>query len=106
MKKFGKMAFVSSLALAVVTTCTAAPMAMGLTGGSSYETAAEKYAQSIEALVETTGDAYENVTEAYPDSAINNPNAPSQYLATVVKLGNNYFAKTMSLTNNFLKGMR
>jgi|GEM_PF-2631121 len=106
MKKFGKMAFVSSLALAIVTTCTAAPMAMGFTNESSYETAAEKYAQSIETLVETTGDSYENVTEAYPDSAINNPSAPSQYLETVVKLGNNYLSNTMSFTNSFLKYLR
>jgi hypothetical protein len=106
MKKFGKMALVSSLALAIVTTCSAAPMAMGLTSESSYETAAENYAQSIETLVETTGDAYENVTEEYPDSTINNPSAPSQYLGSAVKLGNNYLAKTMSLTNNFLKYLR
>ncbi len=106
MKRIGKMAFVSSLALAVVISCTAAPMAMGRTSGSAYEKAAKEYAQNIENLAEATGDAYEDVTESYPDNAINNPKAPYQYLETVVKLGNNYLSKTSGFTSSFLKKLK
>ena len=102
MKKIGKTAFVSTLALAVVMSCTAASMAME----SPYETAAEDYARSIETLVETTGNAYENVTEAYPTSAINNPSAPAEYIKTAVSLGNKYMAGIFSNTSSFLGRLR
>jgi len=106
MKKFGKMAVVSTLALVIASTCSAAPMAMGFQSGTAYEAAAEAYAQNIENLVNTTGNAYENVTEAYPTSAINNPNAPSQYIDTTVKLGNSYLSNIFSFTNSFLRNFR
>lgn len=80
MKKLGKMAVVSTLALTIATTWFAAPLAMSLSSGSAYEKAAEEYAQNIENMTEDTGDAYEKLTEAYPKTAINNPNAPSEYL--------------------------
>lgn len=102
MNKVKKMLLVSALALSVVSTCSATPMAMGLRCGNSYEKAAEQYARSIEDLVERTGDAYEDVTESYPDNAKNNPNAPAEYLQTVVKLGNNYLSNLFGLTKSFL----
>ena len=106
MKKIGKSALVTSLALAIVTTCTAAPMAMGFTSGSNYEKIAEDYAQSIETMTESTGNSYEDLTEAYPDTAINNPSAPSQYLSSVTKLGNDYLSNHSGFTSKFLRNFR
>lgn len=102
MKKTGKTALVSTLALAIVISCSAASMAMG----NPYETAAEDYAQSIETLVESTGSSYESLTEAYPKSAINNPSAPSEYLKTALDLGNKYLAGVFSRTSSFLARLR
>ncbi len=102
MKKIGKTAFVSTLALAVVISCSAASMAME----NPYEKAAEDYAQSIETLVENTGDSYEKLTEAYPDSAINNPNAPAEYVKAAVDLGNKYLSGIFSRTSSFTKSFR
>lgn len=96
-----KMALASALTLSIVTACTASPMAMGLHTGREYEKAAEAYAQSIEDLVEETGDAYEEITESYPDTAVNNPAAPSQYLGSAVKLGSNFLSKMFSFTNSY-----
>ena len=106
MKKLGKLALVSTLALTIATTCSAAPLAMSLSSGSSYEKAAEQYADSIESLADTTGNSYENLTEAYPNTAINNPSAPSQYLSSATKLGNDFLSKHSSLTSGFLKKVR
>lgn len=102
MKKTGKTALVSALALTVAISCSAAAMALE----NPYEKAAEDYAQSIENLVETTGDKYEKITEAYPDSAINNPSAPVEYVKTSVKLGCDYMSKLSGLTNGFLNRIR
>ena len=83
-KKIGKIVTVSALALAITSTCTAAPMAAGLS---------TKYSEkSIENFVESTGNAYEDLTEAYPDNAQNNPNAPVEYVNSCVKLGSNFLS--------------
>lgn len=87
-KKIGKIVTVSALALAITSAATAGPMAMGFS--SKY--AAKDYAKSIEALAETTGDAYEANAESYPDNAVNNPDAPKEYVDTCVKLGNNFLS--------------
>ena len=76
--KIGKIVAVSALALAITSTCTAAPLAMGFT--------TNQHGKSIENFFEAKGNAYEDVTEAYPDSAVNNPNGPSEYLNTCIKL--------------------
>lgn len=102
MSRMKKAILVSTLALTIVATCTVGSMAVGFRGGDSFEIAAEEYADSIESLVEETGKAYEDVTEAYPDNAQNNPNAPAEYIQTVVQLGNNYLSKLSGLTRSFL----
>lgn len=102
MKKIGKTAFVSTLALAVVISCSAASMAME----SPYETSAEDYAQSIETLVESTGNSYESLTNSYPNSAINNPSAPTEYVKSAIDLGNKYLSGIFSRTNSFLGNVK
>ena len=83
-KKIGKIVTVSALALAITSAATAGPMAAGLS---------TKYSeQSIENFVESTGNAYEDLTEAYPDNAQNNPSAPFEYVKSCVKLGNNFLS--------------
>ena len=88
MKNLGKLALVSTLALTIVTTCSAAPMAMGLTSGTSAKT----YANSIEALGEGASDAYELNAETYPIYAQNNANAPSQFLSNVKNITGGLFS--------------
>ena len=83
-KKIGKIVTVSALALAITSTCTAAPMAMGLS---------TKYSdKSIEVFVEATGNAYEELTEAYPDDAQTNPDAPFDYVNSCVNYGKNFLS--------------
>ena len=83
-KKIGKIVTVSALALAITSTCTAAPMAAGLS---------TKYSErNIEDFVEATGNAYEDLTEAYPGNAQQNPNAPFEYVNSCVKFGQNFLS--------------
>ena len=103
-KKIGKIIAVSTLALAITTACAPAPMALGFGGNTSFKSAAKEYAQNIEALVEATGDAYEQNTEAYPDDAVNNPDAPYEYVDTSVELGNSFLSGIFSLTKNYIGG--
>ncbi len=102
MNKLKKAILVSSLALTVVSASTVGSMAVDFRGGNSFEIAAEEYADNVEMLVEETGKAYEESTEAYPDNAKNNPNAPTEYIQTAVKLGGNYLSKLSGLTKGFL----
>jgi hypothetical protein len=95
--KIKKFAAVFMLALTVITACTAAPMAAYAHNSYSYEDAAEAYADDIEALVENTGDAYEKLTESYPE----NPN-PSAYVQTAVDYGKSFLSSLGKLTGGFL----
>ncbi|MGI5984283.1 MAG: hypothetical protein GXY01_09555 [Clostridiales bacterium] len=103
-KKIGKIIAVSTLALAITSTCTAAPMALGFGSKLAAKSAAKDYAQNIEDLVEATGDAYEENAESYPDNAKNNPNAPFEYVDTSVELGNNFLSGIFGLTRNYVNG--
>ena len=101
-KKFGKSIVVGALALSIISACTAGPMALGLSSKQSIKSAAKEYANSIEALVEATGDAYEENAESYPDNAIGNPNAPFEYVDTSIELGSNFLSGVFGLTKSFI----
>lgn len=101
-KKFGKSIVVGALALSIISACTAGPMALGFSGKQSIKSAAKEYANSIEALVEATGDSYENNAESYPDNAVGNPDAPAEYVETSIDLGNGFLSGVFSLTRSFL----
>ncbi|NCC87167.1 MAG: hypothetical protein EOM05_04795 [Clostridia bacterium] len=104
MKTFKKVAMVSALALTMITTTALPSMALSI-GGISYEKAAKNYASSIEALVDQTGNSYEDATESYPENANENPDAPTEYVETTTGLGDNYLEEIFSLTSGFTKSI-
>jgi len=126
MKTFKKVAIVSALALTMITTTALPSMAFsigrtpyekvaeefassieifGNQTGNAYENAAEEYADSIESLVDQTGNAYENATESYPENAVENPEAPAEYVDTATDLGDNHLKEIFSLTSGFLENI-
>jgi len=100
MKTFKKVAIVSALTLTMITTTAVQSMAR-----TPYEKAAKEYANSIQTLVNQTGNSYEDATESYPDNAVGNPEAPAEYVDTATDLGDNYLNEIFGLTSGFTKNI-
>ncbi|MFY9199130.1 MAG: hypothetical protein WBK75_04960 [Acutalibacteraceae bacterium] len=103
MNRLKKLVLASTLAFTMVTTTAIAPMALTF-GTSPYKVAAKQYAQDVKTLVKDTGASYEDLTESYPDNAVQNPAAPFEYVDSAVELGVDYLKEITSLTKLFAFG--
>ncbi|MGI5978833.1 MAG: hypothetical protein ACOX66_04970 [Oscillospiraceae bacterium] len=92
MKK-SKKVLVATLALSIVTACSASPLAM-----SSLQ-----FKQAIKDICKSTGEAYEQNAENYPENAIKNPTtAPKDYVDNCVNYGVSFLDQIFGVTNEFL----
>ncbi len=100
-----KKILVSALALILVCACTAAPFAMGF-DANFFEKAAKDYANSIEQIVETAGDAYEQNAEQFPDNAQTNPDtAAGDYVENAKDIGSSFLGSISNSTGSYLKSI-
>ena len=90
-----KRAIVAGLALTLVTACTASPLAM-----STWQ-----YKQAIKNICKTTGEAYEQNAETYPEKAIENPTtAPTDYVNNCIDYGVSFLDQIFSTTDEYVNG--
>ena len=95
MKNTGKKALVATLALTIVTACSASPLAMSTL----------QYKQAIKNICKSTGEAYEQNAETYPEAAVKDPvNAPFNYVDNCVNYGTSFLDQVFSATNQYLGG--
>ena len=90
-----KKALVATLALSIVTACSASPLAM-----STWQ-----FKQAIKDICKTTGEAYEQNAETYPDAAVENPTtAPTDYVDNCVNYGVSFLDQIFSTTDEYVNG--
>jgi hypothetical protein len=58
--------------------------------------------RALKTLLKALANSYESLTNSYPNSAINNPSAPTEYVKSAIDLGNKYLSGIFSRTNSFL----
>ncbi len=93
MKNTPKKALVATLALTIVTACSASPLAM-----SSLQ-----YKQTIKDICKSTGEKYEQNAESYPKNAVENPTtAPKDYVDNCVTYGVDFLNQIFGTTNQYL----
>ena len=89
MKK-SKKVLVATLALSIVTACSASPLAMS----------SRQFKQTIRDIVRSTG---EQNAETYPDAAVKNPTtAPADYLNNCVDYGVSFLDQIFGATGSYL----
>jgi predicted lipoprotein len=92
MKK-SKKVLVATLALSIVTACSASPLAMS----------SRQFKQTIRDIVRSTGEQYEQNAETYPDAAVKNPTtAPADYLNNCVDYGVSFLDQIFGATGSYL----
>lgn len=93
MKNTAKKAIVATLALTIVTACSASPLAMSTS----------QYKQTIKSICRDTGEKYEQNAENYPKNAVENPTtAPKDYVDNCVTYGADFLNQIFGATNEYL----
>lgn len=95
MKNTAKKALVATLALSVVTACSASPLAM-----STWQ-----FKNTIKDIVKNAGEQYEQNAETYPENATENPTtAPEDYLNNCIDYGTSFLDQIFGATNEYVGG--
>lgn len=93
MKNTAKKTIVATLALTIVTACSASPLAMS----------SRQYKQTIRDICKSAGEKYEQNAEGYPENAAENPaTAPKDYVDNCVTYGADFLNQIFGATNEYL----
>ena len=95
MKNTAKKALVATLALSLVTACSASPLAL-----STWQ-----YKHAIKVICRQTGEKYEQNAETYPEKAVENPTtAPTDYVNNCIDYGVSFLDQIFSTTDEYVNG--
>ena len=93
--KNSKKVLTAALSLTLAIGCSASSMAM-----STWQ-----YKQTIKDICRTTGEAYEQNAETYPEKAIENPTtAPTDYVNNCIDYGVSFLDQIFSATDSYVNG--